>query len=1089
MHKQLILGKRMIITMLCICLTFMGAVPTFAAAEDMQIEMRDTEGKTVSTLYVGNKYDLEIENKPVDYKKKYECRVSSNPRQADREGEYYIPVAPGTFKVSIIKESTKQVYMSKTYTVLQRATSVTTDDSELYLDIGDTATIKATIKPAKSTDVVRFYSEDETIATVEEKSGKVTAVANGECTIKVVSKDRDDPKEDSEEDSEEDPTEATDNSSKNNNIVTTVKVFVGPYMEQVIQKSVTELDITFKAPVNVESSKLVITNDTTKEIYPVKSVSIDEENKKLVHVETSTELRNGGRYTVQYEQTSAQFTAIYGQVAKLQIVPTQIVCGEEKPIYIQLVDANGVILGSYTRSNAPTNISFDKFEISGGSQVGDNIIFDNKDGNCTVHVTYHTNKYENDQEVGNIELEQTINATEVPPTVDSIAVKTSPIKTTYTVGEILDLTGGKITVTKSDNSTEEIAITSEMVIGFDNTTAGTKTITVTYEEKTATFTVTVNEAHIHTYSEEWSSDETNHWHGATCEHITEVKDKAAHTFGNYVSNNNGTKTRTCTVCGYKETVIDEGFNPQITTSCVLHFDSQGGSQVNDLTVEQGKTANLPIPTKPSYGFTGWFTGTFGTGTQYTNSTIITTSATLYANWQLNDTPSYTPNGTLNDTPSGSTSSSSSSGSSNSSSSSETPKTEVSKTQPVIVDGKKLDIGNQKVSSGETNFTLDQKQFTSYIEKAEVGSEAIIPITANTDKVKAGLNLQNIKDMSDKSISLKVENQKVTYAIPSNAIDISAVANGLGVSNLKDISVEIILEKTDKGAIKQVKSTMEAQKGEIIGTPMKFEIKASADGKEVKIESFNTYVKNSLEVSEKEAKEITTAVIILPDGSMRHVPTKLNNKDGKQIVDISSKTNGTYVLVKSNVSYSDAKGKWYERVANELGSRMITKCLDKANTNTIQGEKDITREEFAALLVNALGLPQTSNAAAHFSDIADSNYTDEIGAAYEYGIINGLTQTTFAPNKTITRQEEMVMLQRAAKIAELTSQGGNAVSFKDASKVSNWAQDAVAFNVENGLIVGSNGQIKPQDTITRAESMVAILRLLQKSNLIDVKVEV
>ena len=81
-----------------------------------------------------------------------------------------------------------------------------------------------------------------------------------------------------------------------------------------------------------------------------------------------------------------------------------------------------------------------------------------------------------------------------------------------------------------------------------------------------------------------------------------------------------------------------------------------------------------------------------------------------------------------------------------------------------------------------------------------------------------------------------------------------------------------------------------------------------------------------------------------------------------------------------------------------------------------------------------------------------------------------------------------MLQRAAKIAELTSQGGNAVSFKDASKVSNWAQDAVAFNVENGLIVGSNGQIKPQDTITRAESMVAILRLLQKSNLIDVKIE-
>lgn len=120
---------------------------------------------------------------------------------------------------------------------------------------------------------------------------------------------------------------------------------------------------------------------------------------------------------------------------------------------------------------------------------------------------------------------------------------------------------------------------------------------------------------------------------------------------------------------------------------------------------------------------------------------------------------------------------------------------------------------------------------------------------------------------------------------------------------------------------------------------------------------------------------------------------------------------------------------------------------------------------------------------------NEHYIAEIGAAYEYGIINGATANQFAPNKTITRQEAMVMIQRAAKIAELKGQGGNAVSFKDASKVSSWAQYAVAFNVGNKLIVGSNGEIKPRDTITRAESMTVILRLLQKSNLIDVKVEV
>ena len=72
------------------------------------------------------------------------------------------------------------------------------------------------------------------------------------------------------------------------------------------------------------------------------------------------------------------------------------------------------------------------------------------------------------------------------------------------------------------------------------------------------------EIHIHTYSEAWTSDANGHWHEATCEHTTEVSGKAEHTFGEYVSNNDatteadGTKTRECSVCGYEDTVTDEG---------------------------------------------------------------------------------------------------------------------------------------------------------------------------------------------------------------------------------------------------------------------------------------------------------------------------------------------------------------------------------------------------------------------------------------------------------------------------------------------------------------------------------------------------
>lgn len=70
--------------------------------------------------------------------------------------------------------------------------------------------------------------------------------------------------------------------------------------------------------------------------------------------------------------------------------------------------------------------------------------------------------------------------------------------------------------------------------------------------------------HVHTYSTDWTKDETHHWHASTCGHTTEVSGFAVHSFGEYVSNNDatteadGTKTRECSVCGYKDTVTDEG---------------------------------------------------------------------------------------------------------------------------------------------------------------------------------------------------------------------------------------------------------------------------------------------------------------------------------------------------------------------------------------------------------------------------------------------------------------------------------------------------------------------------------------------------
>jgi ketosteroid isomerase-like protein len=75
-------------------------------------------------------------------------------------------------------------------------------------------------------------------------------------------------------------------------------------------------------------------------------------------------------------------------------------------------------------------------------------------------------------------------------TLVSIAVTTPPTKTVYNLNETLNTAGMVVTATYSDGSTA--AVTGYTLSGFSSTTAGQKTVTVTYEGKTATFTVTVN---------------------------------------------------------------------------------------------------------------------------------------------------------------------------------------------------------------------------------------------------------------------------------------------------------------------------------------------------------------------------------------------------------------------------------------------------------------------------------------------------------------------------------------------------------------------------------------------------------------------
>lgn len=81
--------------------------------------------------------------------------------------------------------------------------------------------------------------------------------------------------------------------------------------------------------------------------------------------------------------------------------------------------------------------------------------------------------------------------TVMEPKLTALELAAVPAKTEYSLGEALDVTGGKLTATYENNTTATIDITPDMVSGFDSMTSGTKTLTVKYSSQTVTFDITV----------------------------------------------------------------------------------------------------------------------------------------------------------------------------------------------------------------------------------------------------------------------------------------------------------------------------------------------------------------------------------------------------------------------------------------------------------------------------------------------------------------------------------------------------------------------------------------------------------------------
>ncbi|GIQ71360.1 cadherin-like beta sandwich domain-containing protein [Xylanibacillus composti] len=388
---------------------------------------------------------------------------------------------------------------------------------------------------------------------------------------------------------------------------------------------------------------------------------------------------------------------------------------------------------------------------------------------------------------------------------------------------------------------------------------------------------------------------------------------------------------------------------------------------------------------------------------------------------------------------------------------------------------------------QTVLTVDTDLMKAELERVEDDAVVRIQVDHDADEVIAVLTGDIVKAMEDKRMTLLVQTPIAGYWLPAAEISIDLQSEQLGHAAHADMVVQLVIAKSSKSKADMLESAAREGGFTVQASPVDFTLHILHDGESLEVSRFSEFVQREMPVSAAAgAGSVTTAVVVEEDGRLRHVPTSSTTRDGEAYAVIRSLTNSTYAVIANTARFGDVEGHWSQAAVNNLASRLIVSGVeqDRFDPNAV-----ITRAEFAALIARALGLPANEKKAL-FQDVSlNAWYAGAVTTANAYGIIQGYEDGTFRPAKTITREEAMVVLAKASRLAGLDAIDAETADdplseFIDGLQVQAWARESAAAAIHAGLISGANGELRPADSITRAETASIVYRLLVQAGLIE-----
>lgn len=232
-----------------------------------------------------------------------------------------------------------------------------------------------------------------------------------------------------------------------------------------------------------------------------------------------------------------------------------------------------------------------------------------------------------------------------------------------------------------------------------------------------------------------------------------------------------------------------------------------------------------------------------------------------------------------------------------------------------------------------------------------------------------------------------------------------------------------------------------------------------------------------------AKELGVTGIIVEHAFLDHGSdaAKLQDENFLRQLGVADATGiaQKYGLVKGagESGYIDVPdGAWYREAVEYVRDQGIMYGM---NDTYFGAAEFLERSHFVTMIYRMAGEPKTQFN-FKFPDVPDGTfYSLPVTWASDKGIITGYLNGMFGPTNRMTREELATMIYRYAKNKGIdVSEKAELDKFPDYGSVTDFAQEAVSWAVEKGIITGDQGKIQPQKGASRADTATMIMRYVK-----------